>query len=107
MKKNICTIFSELLIPVLQSEAFQVIAVRHTVQGMVALNSLHGSGRVANCHFDEEFFWKGLRGVSSRRHAPRRVHGCPEPYMVQDKFEILISTKNFSGKASGAFRAGV
>jgi len=54
----------------------------------------------------EGVFWNGLRGVSSKRHAPHRVHGSPEPYMVQDKSKIVISMKNFSGKVSVAFRVG-
>ena len=26
-----------------------------------------------------------LAAGSELRHVPRRVHGCPEPYMVQDE----------------------
>jgi len=34
------------------------------------------------------------------------MHGSPEPHMVQDESKIVISTKNFSEKASEVFQGG-
>jgi hypothetical protein len=51
----------------------------------------HDGGRIIKGKSASDF-WFGTSGCeffilhSAIRHAPRRVHGCPEPYVVQGAF---------------------